>query len=220
MNNDLQQVIGYSFKEKHFLEEALTHVSVAGDKKSYERMEFLGDRILSLVIADMLYASFPDEEEGDLAKRHSALVRQESLEIVADKINLKASIRVSSKDTAITGSMIADVMEALFAAMYLDGGFGPPDQFIRKYWQGLLRQEITPPEDGKSALQEWAQARSFALPEYQIIERSGPDHRPNFVVEVRVKDFPPQRGEGLSKQAAEKMAAQTLLKYLKEHHND
>jgi ribonuclease-3 len=217
----MKHVIGHSFKDENLLDMALTHVSAAAeDKNSYERLEFLGDRILSLVIAHMLYDAYPAEEEGALAKRHSALVRQETLELIAHAMNLRDHIRVSSRDTQISGSMISDVLEALLGALYLDGGYAVAEKFIMHHWRDLLHKELTPPEDGKSALQEWAQARGMPLPVYDIVERQGPDHKPHFIIKVTLSDYPPQTGEGASKQAAQKVAAKAMLAYLKENVHD
>jgi ribonuclease III len=213
----MKHILDYSFKDQSLLDMALTHVSaVAEDKKSYERLEFLGDRILSLAIAHMLYDAFPNEEEGALAKRHSALVRQETLEKIACTIHLKDHIRVSSNEAQISGSIMSDVLEALLGALYLDGGYNVAEKFIMTHWHDLLHSETAPPEDGKSILQEWAQARGLPLPVYDIAERSGPDHKPHFVVKVTLADYPPQLGEGASKQAAQKVAAKALLQYLRE----
>lgn len=214
--DSIQKIIEHQFSDPSLLEMALTHASASQNKKSYERLEFLGDRVLSLAIAHVLYESYPAEEEGSLAKRHSALVKQDTLEKVAARIDLKNHIRVSSKDTVVTGSMLSDVIEAILAALYLDGGYSAAERFIKKYWHDYLFQDITPPEDGKSALQEWAQARGLPLPEYKIIEKSGPDHQPTFIVEVCLKDYPCYNGQGTSKQMAEKQAAQALLRHLRD----
>ena len=215
----LENILGYRFKDQKLLELALTHASATSDKTSYERIEFLGDRILSLVIADQLYHHFSTEDEGALAKRHSSLVRQQALEKIASKIGLRSVMRVSSRDTIITPSMETDALEALFAAMYLDGGFAVVEDFITKQWKDLIIQDIHPPEDGKSALQEWAQARSMKLPEYHVVTQHGPDHKPEFTVEVKLADYPPQRAIGHSKQAAEKQAALILLALVRQDDN-
>jgi ribonuclease-3 len=215
----LENILGYRFKDQKLLELALTHASATSDKTSYERLEFLGDRILSLVIADQLYHHFSTEDEGALAKRHSSLVRQQALEKIASKIGLRSVMRVSSRDTIITPSMETDALEALFAAMYLDGGFAVVEDFITKQWKDLIIQDIHPPEDGKSALQEWAQARSMKLPEYHVVTQHGPDHKPEFTVEVKLADYPPQRAIGHSKQAAEKQAALILLALVRQDDN-
>lgn len=217
MRKELESLLGYTFGNKELLEQALTHASASKSKMSYERLEFLGDRVLSFVVADMLYNAFPNEEEGALAKRHSALVKQDCLESVAAELKIGSHIRISEKNPS--GSMQADVVESLIAALYLDGGFDVAESFIRRYWQPFLNMDILPPQDSKSALQEWAQARGLPLPEYSILERSGPDHRPSFVVQVCLQGYPSQQAPGASKQIAEKLAAQLLLNNLRENHD-
>lgn len=211
---EIETRIGHKFRNKELLRQALTHSSATKDKKSYERLEFLGDRILSFVVADLLFVTFPDEEEGALAKRHSALVKQGFLENVALKMELQKYMIVSEKIPS--ASMLADVIEALIAALYLDAGFDAAATFIRAYWLDMIASDIKPPEDSKSALQEWAQARGLPLPEYTVLERTGPDHRPSFVVQVRLAQFPPQQAPGTTKQIAEKLAAQLLLNLVRE----
>lgn len=206
----LEKTIGYKFKSKALLSQALTHSSAMGDT-SYERLEFVGDRVLGLAIADMLYKAFPKESEGDLAKRLNALVKRDTLKKVADHIGLQADIVSGGKAKQnVTPSVLADVVEALIAAIYLDGGFAAAKTFIEENWSGLIRQSAQPPEDSKSILQEWAQGKGYDLPKYILVERSGPDHQPHFIVEASIKGFDPQRGEGVSKQLAEKAAARNL----------
>jgi len=218
--NNLMEVLGHEFKNKDLLQQALTHASVSKTKSSYERMEFLGDRILSFVIADMLFKAFPDEKEGALAKRHSTLVKQEALEEVAKRLSLSPHVKFarSAVQSEPSPSILADVVEALIAALYLDGGFEAADHFIRAHWQELIHSFHLPPEDAKSSLQEWAQARALPLPVYKVIEQSGPDHHPVFVVEVIVGDHPSQTAKSTSKQSAQKLAAEQLLNYLREKH--
>lgn len=218
----LENTIGHVFQNKALIEEALTHSSVAGKKRSYERMEFLGDRVLSLVVADMLYQRFPNEEEGALAKRHSMLVKQDSLEKIGAKIGIAQSIRYSTRDTqhGPSPSMISDVVESLIAALYLDAGFERAREFIVTHWSEIMQELSAPPEDPKSALQEWAQAQGISLPQYTIASRTGPDHNPMFTVEVSLQGFENQKGEGASKQSAEKNAATRLLHIVREKKND
>lgn len=219
---DLMKALGYEFKNKALLTQALTHASVSATRSSYERLEFLGDRILSFVIADMLFAAFPNEKEGALAKRHSTLVKQGALEEVAKKLDLLPHVQFarSAGQAQPSPSVLADVVEALIAALYLDGGFAVAEQFIRTHWQALILSFHLPPEDPKSALQEWAQARGLALPVYEVLERSGPEHSPVFVVQARVGDFPPQQAQSHSKQSAQKLAARQLLDFLKEEQHE
>lgn len=205
----LESHLQHSFKNKELLQQALTHASVSTDQKSYERLEFLGDRILSFVVAEMLFKAFPEEEEGALAKRHSMVVKQSALERVAAAIAIKEHMYFAQQ--VPTPSMMADVVEALIAAIYLDSGINPARKFILSHWKELIESAELPPEDAKSALQEWAQARGLALPIYTIIDRSGPDHNPIFVVEVSVTGFPSHRATSNTKQSAQKLAARVML---------
>jgi ribonuclease-3 len=218
--NHLMERLGHEFKNNDLLQQALTHASVSRNKESYERMEFLGDRILSFVIADMLFAAFPEDKEGALAKRHSTLVKQGALEEVAKKLELSAHVKFarSASQSEPSPSILADVVEALIAALYLDAGFAAADKFIRDHWQPLIHSFNLPPEDAKSSLQEWAQARALPLPVYKVLEQSGPDHKPLFVVEVSVGGHPSQTAQSHSKQSAQKLAAEQLLDFLREKH--
>lgn len=217
MTRDLENRIGHRFTQISLLEEALTHSSKSGKKDSYERMEFLGDRVLSLVIAEQLFQKFPDENEGDLAKRHSMLVKQEALELIAEQVGMAEFMHY--KQHSPSKSMLADAVESVIAAIYLDAGFNVARHFIVKYWAPLMQDTAQPPEDPKSALQEWAQSQALALPVYNVIERSGPDHSPIFTVEVSLAGFDPKQGVGSSKQIAEKQAAIQLLTIIRETHD-
>ncbi|MDB5477523.1 MAG: RNAse [Alphaproteobacteria bacterium] len=210
----LEEKLGHEFADKELLKRALTHSSAG--PASYERLEFLGDRILSFVIADMLFTAFKNEEEGALAKRHSTLVKQGALEKVACALCVSDHMHYANQKP--TKSMMADVVEALIAALYLDGGFAVAEKFIRSHWEELIRVADLPPEDAKSALQEWAQARGLPLPVYKVLERSGPDHDPIFVIEAKVSDYPSQQAQSKSKQAAQKLAARSLIDYLRTTH--
>lgn len=214
---ELEQLLQHKFKDQVLLKRALTHSSSASKKQpSYERLEFLGDRVLGIVVADMLFHSFPQDKEGALAKRHSTLVKQATLEKIADLLNLDAFILYGRNDTKLvpSPSVKADVVEALIAALYLDGGFAVADHFIRHYWQDLISASDKPPEDPKSALQEWAQSQGLALPNYQVIEQSGPDHNPVFTIEVSLSGYPAQQATSTSKQSAQKIAARLLLDHI------
>ena len=209
------------------LQQALTHSSALGQGgaakvMSYERLEFLGDRILGFFIAQMLYERFPTETEGDLAKRFSLLVNQNTLAGIATDLNLTEHIRISAKerfahDGQPSHSVLSDVVEAIIAALYLIGGLDMAGGFVRQCWEPILQQTPEPPQDVKTTLQEWAQARALPLPRYELIERSGPDHRPEFTVSVTVQGHEPVHGQGLSKQAAEKVAAEKLLTELQKN---
>lgn len=217
--SELGDIIGYEFADPALARTALTHRSaVEGNGKTYERLEFLGDRVLALVIADMLFDAFPREDEGALAKRLVALVRRETLADVAARLALAPLIRLSRGEEEAGGrdnpAILADVCESLIGALYRDGGMEPARAFIERYWSALMEGTAEPPKDAKTSLQEWAQGRGFDLPSYRQIERSGPDHAPQFTIEVSVDDFPPERGEGPTKRSAEQIAAERLLSRL------
>ena len=212
----LEDRLGYSFQNSALLQHALTHASATTDRlQSNERLEFLGDRVLALIIAEMLFETFPNEPEGDLGYRFTALVRRESLARVAQEINLGISIAMSEGERETGGAakngLLANACEAVIAAIYQDGGLIAAQQFVERYWTPLLAEEHHPRKDPKTALQEWAQAKGQSLPRYQTVHRSGPDHQPMFRVEVRIGESAPATGEGTSKRAAEQAAAEQLL---------
>jgi len=229
--NELARRLGYDFKRSDLLERALTHSSTlavsngsangAGQSptQSYERLEFLGDRVLGLIAADMLLEAFPHENEGLLARRHVALVREEALARVAREIDLGSHLILARSEEDSGGrnnpAILADACEAVIGALYTDGGLEAAGRFVRTAWRGMLTETPTPPKDGKTALQEWAQARALPLPSYREVSREGPDHGPIFTVEVNVKGFDPVSGQGASKRAAEQRAAEEMLKKVK-----
>lgn len=214
----LSDALGHEFKNAALLSEALTHMSMApeGGQGSYERLEFLGDRVLGLIIADVLIKTYPQEREGDLAVRFNALVRAETCEQVAQEAGLGKHIEMSSGEARAGGrkhaTILADVCEAVIGALYLDGGLEVAERFIRRYWEPKLSLNLKPPRDSKTVLQEWAQAHGLGLPSYELLKRKGPDHAPTFDVEVAVEGRKPAKGIGSSKRAAEQAAAETLLK--------
>lgn len=216
----LAGILGHDFKEPHLLREAMTHPSLdAGGRGrarfGYERLEFLGDRVLGLVIAEWLMELFPDEAEGAIAKRYSALVRRDSLAEVAISIGLGPFLLLSPGEEEAGGrdslAILSDAYEAVIAALYLDGGLDAAARFVRAAFAGRIDRNLAPPEDPKTALQEWAQGRGLPLPSYETLGRSGPDHEPVFEVRVTVRGQPPAIGTGLSKQLAAKAAASALL---------
>jgi len=216
--------IKHEFASPQLLQDALTHPSLAGFKQKkkspmpYERLEFLGDRVLGLIIAEWLYEKFPDSSEGDLAKRHAGLVNREALRAVALEIKLGQHVRLAHGEEASAArknlATLPDAMEALIGAIYLDGGLKVAKDFIHRFWQ----KEIAIPEapaDPKTALQEWAQGQKLPLPQYKVLEHSGPAHAPKFIIEVSVKGHEPAVAEGDSKRAAQKAAAQLLLQQIR-----
>jgi ribonuclease III len=211
--------LGCRFKDSALLEQALTHSSMSGASgdrlSSNERLEFLGDRVLGLVIAHILYQRFPDEPEGDLARRHAALVRKEALARIAIEAGLGDCVRMSRGEDDAGGrenpGLLADACEAVIGAIYLDGGLEAAAEFVHGYWQALVDEDPTPPKDAKTMLQEWAQGRGLALPKYRETAREGPPHAPIFSVEVVVSGIAPVTGVGPSKRAAEQAAADLAL---------
>lgn len=212
----LTEALGHRFGGPALLEEAVTHSSAANaTTPDYERLEFLGDRVLGLIVADFLLRDFPAEAEGELAKRHAALVCGDALARVALAIGLGEHLRLSEGEAAVgtreNQACLADAMEAVIAALYLDGGLVAAGRFIERCWKPLLDEMPNPPQDPKTKLQEWAQARGLALPHYEILGREGPDHKPVFRVQVGLAGFAPCVASGLSKRAAETGAAAAFL---------
>lgn len=207
----LEEKIDYHFKDAKLAQSALTHSSVRHKGGLFERLEFLGDRVLGLVIADLLYKRFPKENEGDLAKRSAALVRGEACDKVARSLSLQDHLVLVSKENTSNNAILANAMEALIGAMYLDGGLIPCHQLIQKHWEDLLTEDAEPPKDAKSSLQEWAQRKGKPIPVYKIIDCTGPGHAPFFRVSVLIESLPEVIGEGASKRQAEQNAAKILL---------
>jgi ribonuclease-3 len=218
---ELAERLGYKFAKPELLEQALTHPSLSGSaalrKKGggdYERLEFLGDRVLGLVIAEWLYEKYPTAREGELAKRHAALVNRDALRLVAEEIGLGPYLRLAGGEKPGSArknlATMPDAMEAVIGALYCDGGLKAAGDFIHRFWQKDIAIEEAP-EDPKTMLQEWAQGQGLPLPQYKVIENTGPAHAPKFIIEASVKGHPPAVAEGNSKRAAEKTAAAQLL---------
>jgi len=210
--------IGYSFSSHTTLERALTHTSVINKKRSqshYERLEFLGDRVLGLCIATLLFEKFEKADEGELSLRFNALVRGSTLVEISDEIKLHEFVRTGDDLKAITSkrmqSIRADVMESLIASIYLDGGLEAAKAFIERFWNDRLDDSKNARRDSKTELQEWAHARGFETPRYVQKDRTGPDHDPEFTVSVKVKGKLGCDGTGSSKRIAEQAAAKMML---------
>jgi ribonuclease III len=221
MTKSAEKALSYTFRDRSLLESALTHRSVeAAGGIDYERLEFLGDRVLGLIVTEMLMVSFPEEREGALAKRLAGLVRQEALASVARDIGLGRHIRLSRGEDEGGGreneAILSDVCEAVIAAIYHDGGLDAARAFIEKHWRDRLQSAEAPPQDAKTTLQEWAQGRGMALPSYNVVGREGPDHAPRFTVRVELADGIAAEGDGPSKRAAEQQAANRVLEMLAE----
>ncbi len=217
----LQAALGHRFDDPARLTEALTHAS-ADARRSNERLEFLGDRVLGLVVAEELIRRFPQSEEGELAVRLNALVRKETCARVALETGINAHIILAPGERQAGGgakkAVLGDACEAVIAALYLDGGLAAARHFILSAWKADFEESAGVGRDPKTALQEWAQSRSDlgrALPVYRVLESSGPAHAPHFVVEVSVGSAGAATGEGGSKREAERKAAEALLQHLK-----
>ncbi len=212
----LAEKLGHGFSRPDLLIRALTHSSFAdGAEGSNERLEFLGDRVLGLVVADMLLTRFPDEDEGSIARRFASVIDRNSLAGVAGFLELGDYLRVGNGDaqsgTREQAAVLADAMEALIGAIYRDAGLEAARGVIEPLWQPLIDAAPKPPVDAKTALQEWAQARGMALPVYRVVECTGPDHAPEFSIEVSLDGQGTGAGKGGSKRLAEQNAAADLL---------
>lgn len=215
---DLEKKLGYRFKSQALLERALTHASLRGAKKASadnERLEFIGDRVLGLAIVEVLNEAFPDANEGELARRYNRLVKGETCTKVGRELGLGDYLMLSDSEASSGGrhkaAILADAVEAVLGAIFLEGGFDKARGVVRRIWEGHGDHQLKAAADAKSALQEWAQGQGLQLPHYSEVSREGPDHAPLFTTEVRIKGKPPARGEGASKRAAEQAAATALL---------
>jgi ribonuclease III len=217
--------IGHAFGRAELVAEALTHRSAldrqpdlkAAFPHGNERLEFLGDRVLSLAMANLLLRRFPHEREGELARRHNALVSATTLAEIAGDIGLGAHLRLGASEKGAEGvkpAILADAFEALLGAVFLDGGFAAAAGVVERLFESRLTAPLTAPRDPKTTLQEWAQARRLPLPSYREVGREGPPHAPVFVIEASIKGQEPTQARAGSKREAERLAAETLLERL------
>jgi ribonuclease-3 len=214
----LSERLGYDFKDTQLLALALTHASARPSPKpneDNERLEFLGDRVLGLSIAELLAQSFPEASEGELARRYNQLVRAETLAEVALAWELGQLIVMSGGEAESGGrakkTILADACEAVLGAIFTDGGYDAARDVVKQFWSSELDSFAEAPPDAKSVLQEWAQGRKLSLPRYIEVTREGPDHAPQFTAEVQIHGLAPERGHGASKRAAEQAAALAML---------
>lgn len=210
----VEAALAYDFEDATLLERALTHPSLE-NRPNYQRLEFLGDRVLGLAIAAALYRRFPGEREGRLSRKLTNLVRRETLARVAEDIGLGPWIHLAG--TAEVGggrenpAVLADVLEALIGAVYLEAGYAAAEHVVLRLWDALLEDGDLAEKDAKSALQEWAQARGMEPPTYRLVERTGPDHDPTFRIAADIEGRGHAEGSGPSKRVAEQEAAALLL---------
>ena len=222
---EAETILGHRFARPDLLREALTHRSAAAAARpgkkgagSNERLEFVGDRVLGLLIAEWLADRFPHEQEGALGRRLAHLVSQPVLAAIAEHAGLPAILSVAPGESRAgvrrRATVLADATEATLGALYLDGGITPARRFVRRAWDKAMTDQAEPPKDSKTALQEWAQGRGLPLPHYVVTGREGPSHAPVFVISVTVAN---QTGTGTAgtKRAAEQEAAEKLLGILK-----
>ena len=216
----LEERLGYQFADKALLERALTHISALSGGahnrvSSYQRLEFLGDHVLGLVISDMLYRAFPNANEGELSRRLADLVRKETCAEVARAMDVGPALKLGNSESHAGGrlraTILGDACEALIGAVFLDGGYGAADELVGRFWKERMLKPLRPLRDPKTMLQEWAQARGLPTPAYRELARTGPHHDPEFRVAVALPDRPPAEGLGSSKRAAEQNAAAAML---------
>jgi len=216
---EIEERIGYTFADKALLDRALTHISALSSKSSrsgsYQRLEFLGDHVLGLVVSDMLFRAFPKADEGELSRRLADLVRTETCAEVARAIDLGVVIKLGSSEANSGGrlrtAILADVCESLIGAVFVDGGYAPVAELVERLWSERMRTPARPLRDPKTVLQEWAQARGLPTPSYREVARTGPHHDPEFKVVVELPALQPAEGVGRSKRAAEQAAAGAML---------
>lgn len=216
---ELENALGYRFKDRKLLERALTHASVrsnAATRLDNERLEFLGDRVLGLAVAEMLHRALPDHSEGDLARYFNRLVRGATCAAVGREAGVGKFLILSDSEAESGGrdkdTILANAVEALLGAVFIEGGFNAARDTVQRLWGDRFDLKPSVVVDPKSALQEWAQGQGLPLPRYAEISREGPDHAPLFVAEARLKDHEPAEGRGTSKRQAEQAAAAELLR--------
>lgn len=215
----LEARLGYRFADPDLLERALTHSSAVSPTKrierSYQRLEFLGDRVLGLVVADLLYRRFPKSNEGDLSRSLNTLVRKETCAAIARELDLGHEMILGDSEARTGGAskeaILGDITEAVLGAIFCDGGLGQAYEVVERLFDPYVGHAGNVRADPKTTLQEWAQGRGLEPPHYAEIERTGPDHAPEFTIAVRLGDFPAVTATGPSKKLAEHKAAEAFL---------
>ena len=217
---DLEARIGYKFRDAGLAARALTHLSAPttagqGRLDSYQRLEFLGDRVLGLAVAEMLYEAFPQASEGELSMRLAALVRREACAEVAKEWDVGPHVVLGVGEAQAGGrkkaAILSDIAESLIGAVFVEAGFDVARRLVARSWRARMHAVDEPERDAKTAMQEWAQARALNAPSYVEIDRSGPPHAPQFTIQVSLEGFEPSHGSASSKRAAEQAAAQAFM---------
>ena len=213
--SDLEASLCYAFNDRDLLILALTHIGATAHRgATYQRLEFLGDRVLGVAVAAMLYAAYPEAEEGELSRRLADLVRRETCAEVAEVWGIDPHIRLAPGERAMTAlrhAILGDLCESVIGAVFPDGGFEAAAGLVARGFEPRMRDLLRPLRDPKTTLQEWAQARSLPTPGYREVLRSGPDHAPCFTVAVVVEGFAAAEAQGPSKRAAEQGAASAFI---------
>ena len=215
----LQFRLGYKFADPDLLDRALTHSSFVSPAKrierSYQRLEFLGDRVLGLVVADMLYRRYPKANEGELSRTLNTLVRKETCAVIARTLDLGSEMNLGDSEARTGGAekeaILGDVTESIIGAIYCDGGLGKAYEFVERMFEEFLADGQANKADAKTTLQEWAQARGLEPPTYIQVDRSGPDHAPEFTIAVTLGEYEQLSATGPSKKIAEHKAAELFL---------
>ncbi|NSX83694.1 ribonuclease III, partial [Wolbachia endosymbiont of Atemnus politus] len=220
LNDAISKIINYRFKNDAILEEALTHPSLnkrnsKNQIENYERLEFLGDSILNMVVSAILFKLFPEEKEGALAKRKMDLVCGSTIANVAKEIKLGEFIIMNNSERCNGGKCnlknLENAFEALIGAIYIDGGFRNVEKFVVQYWKKLAKDMLNPPQDPKTSLQEWTQKNKLSLPEYELAKQTGPAHNPEFTISVCIENYGEVSACASSKKVAEQKAAELML---------
>ena len=211
----LEQILGYRFKNKALLRQALTHSSITGNvAKNYERLEFVGDRVLGMAMAHLLYKIFDKDAEGCLSPRHTRLVRKETVAEVALKLGLNEYISAEPKELCFNENVLCDVAEAMIGAICMDSNFETAIEFVDRHWKYLINSSQSPLKDNKTALQELAHRYKAGNPTYETIRKEGTEHEPYFFVKVVVSELGEAVGSGKNKKLAEQDAALRMIKKL------
>lgn len=216
MSEKLQQILKYRFKNPQLLQQALTHSScTSASGEDYERLEFLGDRVLGLSIAALLYRIFPDDPEGNLSQRFTNLVCRDTVAAMAKTLHLDEFMLVASEEIRDNDSILCDVCEAVLGAIFIDSGCERAVEFVNEHWKELIDKNVAPPKDAKTELQEVAHTMGHCAPQYVVDRREGSEHEPIFHVSVHLNKLPPANGIGRNKKIAEQEAAAKMLKHIR-----